>query len=89
MKGKTHTGFNFEIAPDALEDVETLEMLAKVQNGDGLKLFNVLERLLGLEQKDKLYEHIRNETGKVMINDLAAELEDIMSSLSEDADSKN
>lgn len=75
-RGKTESGFEFEINEQDLDDMEFLELLAKSQN-DALAFPAVLERLLGSEQKKALYDHLRNESGRVPVEataDIVAEI---------------
>lgn len=89
ITGKTKTGFEFKIKKNALQNIEVLELIARIQNNDGLAVFPLLEKLLGKEQKTELYEHIRNDEGEVLLDDLAPELDLILDALNEDAEGKN
>lgn len=75
VKGRTKTGFDFEIDRGAV-DMELLDELADMQDNPA-KTGRVLQRLLGPEQKRALYDHIRDENGRVPIDSAAAELVDI------------
>lgn len=74
-KGKTKTGFEFEIDRGVI-DMELLDDLADMQDNPALT-GRVLTRLLGKDQKKALYDHIRDESGRVPIDKAAAELVDI------------
>ena len=63
VKGTTKTGFKFSIDPDAIKDMEFIELMAAADENP-LKYPAMIERMLGKEQKDKLYEHCRNEKGR-------------------------
>lgn len=78
LQGKTESGFCFEIDESALDDMEFVEALADLEE-DALKLPKVCNMLLGKEQKAKLYDHLRNEDGKVPINDVSNAIVEIMS----------
>lgn len=64
ISGRTKSGFEFEIDPDLLDDMEFIDLLAEASD-NGLLLPKVLEFILGKEQKKALYEHLRGENGKV------------------------
>lgn len=74
-KGRTKSGFEFEIDRGAI-DMELLDELADMQDNPALT-GRVLARLLGKDQKRALYDHIRDENGRVPIGRAAAELVDI------------
>ena len=78
LTGVTSSGFHFEIDEDNLDDIEVLEGLAKIDKGNPLALPDVIERILGTEQKKALYEHIRKEKGKVPTSTVNQELTDII-----------
>ena len=90
LKGKTDTGFRFSIDEEARDDMELLENLALMAGGDLSVMPNTLVMLLGEEQKKKLYDHCRGESGRVSSKKVMAELEDIFNKAGEaDTDLKN
>lgn len=50
MKGKTSSGFEYELDEAALDDYELLEDLCEMDEGDMTKTISVLNRLLGTER---------------------------------------
>jgi hypothetical protein len=74
-KGRTKSGFEFEIDRSVI-DMELLDELADMQENPALT-GRVLARLLGKDQKRALYDHIRDENGRVPTDKAAAELVDI------------
>ena len=89
LKGKTDTGFVFKIEDEALDDMEILESLTDMQNGQLGAISHVLVALLGEEQKKKLYDHCRAKSGRVPVTAVTKELEDIFKKASENKDVKN
>lgn len=79
IKGKTKSGFEYKLLEAQLNDFELIEDLAELDN-DPLMLPRVLERLLGKEQKKKLYKHVRNEDGFVPIDVITDEMMEIFTS---------
>lgn len=57
-KGITSTGFEFEFNDKALKDARLIEKVAALSNEDLRSLTYVLDKLLGEEQKEKLYDHV-------------------------------
>lgn len=88
VKGKTETGFEFEIDREVLEDAEFLELYGE-QEKDGRNLFAFIECAIGKDQKKRLYDHIRNEKGRVPMDKLRSEVGDILLSLAENPETKN
>ena len=79
IKGKTSSGFKYQIEDDAKDDMELLEALIDLDSGklDGLK--QVIEQLLGPEQKTALYEFHRNKkTGRVPASKIMSEFSEIL-----------
>lgn len=89
IKGATSSGFEYSVVADMLKNAEFLELFAKVQGGDTLKSFDLIEMALGADQKKKLYDHIRNEDGIVLIDTLTEEITEIFEELGKDNDVKN
>lgn len=79
ISGKTRTGFEYVIDDNVFDDYEILELMAKVKNNDPLAIFELIERLLGEEQKDQLKDHVR-VNGRVPMSAINDEIVDIFSS---------
>ncbi|WP_432334156.1 hypothetical protein [Coprococcus comes] len=83
MTGKTTSGFEYEIDGESLDDYELLEDLCELDNGKTAKTTSVLNRLLGKEQKDRLKEHLRTESGRVPVSKMMIEIGEIFNSVKE------
>ena len=59
--------------------------LAGVQNGDSLAYPTVCLLILGKETRTRLYNHLRNEAGRVPPADVDRELTEIMNALGQPA----
>ncbi len=82
VKGKTTTGFAFEITAAARDDYELFEDLVALDTGNVAVMPRILTRLLGEKQKAALLEHCRDEkTGRVSTVSLTAELRRIMATV--------
>lgn len=88
VKGSTSTGFKFSIDPDAIKDMEFIELAAEAEE-NGLLLPKMIEHVLGKEQKEKLYDHVRNNKGRVMIEDVSEEIKEIFNALNSAKETKN
>lgn len=73
---RTSSGFEFELDPKRLDDMELIEALADLdKNPTGIP--RVLRLILGDDGKDRLYEHCRDESGRVPASRVGAELTEI------------
>lgn len=66
LKGKLDSGFKFEIEEYKLDDIELLELMSKADENP-LLFPQVIDKLLGEEQKKKLYDSLRTKQGNVPI----------------------
>lgn len=83
ITGKTAKGFDFAVQDDVLDDMELLEGLISLDNGEVSHLTDTLEALLGKEQKKALYEFLRGENGRVKATDVMAAVAEIFAALSD------
>ena len=78
---KTASGFEAVIDPAALDDMELLEDMARMDAGEEWLAARVVARLLGAEQKKKLYEFCRSpETGRVSVTKVSEVLMELFAS---------
>ncbi len=77
---KTSSGFCCEVEESAMNDMELLEDLAAIDSGDITVLPAALARIIGRENKQRLYDHLR-ENGRVAIDRVSEELGEIMKQL--------
>lgn len=78
---KTKGGLEVIIDPAALDDMELLEDMSRMDAGEEWLAARVVTRLLGAEQKRKLYEFCRNpETGRVSVTKVSEVLMELFSS---------
>lgn len=80
MTGETKSGFHYELEDDALEDMELLDALSELGEASGAAS-RVVVRLLGKQQRKALYDHIRDENGKVRPAKVMEEISDIFEAL--------
>lgn len=77
---KTQSGFEADINPETLDDMELFEALVDMQNGDKTQIPFVVRKICG-ESKKALYDHVRLEDGRVPTTAVAKELENIIEAL--------
>ena len=82
ITGKTKSGFEYEIDPKRLDDYEFFELIASLDNNP-LALPQVVNKLLGDDQKKILMDHLRDENGVVPISKIEKEITDIFNGAKE------
>lgn len=76
IKGKTKSGFSYELDKDRLNNYELLEAIEELEENP-LVLSRVVNLLLGKEQTKKLKDHIRNKDGIVPTEKISEEITEI------------
>ena len=81
LKGKTTTGFEYEVNDEVLSDMEFIDALSAATTGqDGTQVSIVVQKLFGSgEQRKRLYDHVRKENGIVPAEEVFAVIEEILS----------
>ena len=83
IKGKTSSGFEFEISKDVVNNYELVENLAELEDNP-LILAKVIKQILGEEQTEKLKNHVRNEKGIVPTDKMTQEIIEIFKNAGEE-----
>lgn len=83
IKGKTVTGFEFEIDELKLDDWEILEKFNAIDKGESGLFVDVAQYLLGEEQLDELKKHVKENVGRVSISGMVEELTSIFEGATE------
>ena len=81
LTGTTSKGFQWSIDEDALDDMELLDALNDVDNGKLEAVSGVCLHLLGKQQREALYEHLRDANGRVRMSAVSEELASILTGL--------
>ena len=79
MKGKTSTGFEFDIEDERLDDMELVDIMAEIDENP-LLMPKLCKMLVGEEQKKRLYDHLRSEDGRVPIEATTTAIQEIFNS---------
>ena len=69
VKGTTASGFKYSVDPALLTDMEFVELAGEVQD-NGALLPKLIKAILGEEQKKALYDHVRDDSGRVSVTAL-------------------
>ena len=83
-KGKTQSGFKYEIDENILDDMELIDAMAAAQGEDPTQISVVVLKVFGPDQRKKLYDHLRTEDGRVPVTDVANTITEIIESLGDD-----
>lgn len=78
MQITTKSGFSCDIDPDVLNDMELVDDLAEVQAGNVLAISRGCLKILGKDNRTRLYDHVRNGAGRVPPDKVDAELGEIL-----------
>lgn len=81
FKGKTKSGFKYEIDEENADNYELLEALADIET-DPFATTRVVNLFLGKQEAMRLKNHIRSESGIVSATKLVDELKEIFNSIS-------
>ena len=90
MKKELKNGFKFNIAEDAIDDLELAEEIAEGDAGNPAGYIKAMKRLLGDDQYDKLKSHLRDEkTGRIKLTVFGDVLTEVIDLATSENDSKN
>ena len=78
IRGKTSSGFAFEIEDHVLDSMELLDAIMEADENPGA-ISKVVKMILPDDQRKKLYNHLRTEKGNVPIMAVAQEVAEIFS----------
>ena len=83
-KGKLKNGFEFEVDENVLDDMRLIDAMAEAQDENPTKFSKAILMVLGAEQRDRLYEHIALENGRVPIEATSEALVEIFEAMGEE-----
>lgn len=79
-KGRTNSGFEFEVAETALDNMELIDLMAEVEDNP-LLFSKAVTLLLGKKQKKALYDSLRREDGTVPVKAVSETVTEIFNLL--------
>lgn len=85
IQGKTESGFVYELEDDVMDNMELVDAMAKMQDDSPLSVSAVIKLVLGEEQRQKLYDHVRLENGRVPASKVFEEIKEIINSFGKPA----
>ena len=84
MKVKTSEGLEIEVNKDAFDDMEAIDVLTDLVDGNPLAISRVCNLIMDKNEKKKLYDFYRGNDGKVHVEKFVEVLTEIMTSLGEE-----
>lgn len=82
-KGETTNGFKFSVEDNVLDDMELVDAMAEAEDGEPKAVSLVVEKILGKEQRKKLYDHVREKDGRVPTEPVMKAIGEIIDSFNE------
>lgn len=79
VKGKTKSGFEFELDENVINNMELVDALADCASDDPFAVSKTVKLLLGNELRRKLYDHLRTGDGRVPMEMVSMEISEIFS----------
>ena len=89
VEGKTSQGFKYSVDPEAVSDMEFIEDMAAIMNGETQAYPGALKKLLGEAGKKALYDFVRNDKGRVPIEAVGDIVSEIFDAIGEANATKN
>ena len=65
ITAKTESGFSIELEESTLDNMEVLDALSDLDEGNPLAMSRLVVKMLGKDGKKRLYDHLRTEDGRV------------------------
>ena len=76
VTGTTSSGLSFSLDEKVLDNMELVDTLAQMQEGDPLAVSAVVRMVLG-DQRRALYDHLRTADGRVPASAVSEEIRQI------------
>lgn len=84
IKGKTSTGFEFELDENVMDNMELVRAIAEMnETGNPLALDAAMKMMLGAEQYNTLCNHLRTEDGRVPVSAVSAAFAEVVKAAQE------
>ena len=74
-------GFEADIDEEAVQDIEFLDALTDMQEGDPTGLSRMCNLLMSKADRKRLYDAVRNEEGRATVEAVGAQLTELLQQL--------
>jgi len=83
ITAKTESGFSIELEENALDNMEVLDALSDLDEGNPLAMSRLVVKLLGKDGKKRLYDHLRTEDGRVPASAVESAIMELFQSIND------
>lgn len=77
----TKSGFSCEVDEMCLDDMAFLDLICDIEDGNILAYRRLIDKILSAPDKERLYDHLRTEDGRVPISAISNEVTEIVKEL--------
>lgn len=81
ITAKTESGFSIELEESTLDNMEVLDALSDLDEGNPLAMSRLVVQLLGKDGKKRLYDHLRTEDGRVPASAVGSAIMELFQSI--------
>lgn len=81
ITAKTESGFSIELEESTLDNMEVLDALSDLDEGNPLAMSRLVVKLLGKDGKKRLYDHLRTEDGRVPASAVESSIMELFQSI--------
>lgn len=74
----TKSGFSVEINEEVLDDIEVFDCICELEEGDIKAYRKLISKILKPEDKERLYDHVRQVDGRVPTSLIGNEVAEII-----------
>lgn len=83
ITAKTESGFSIELEESTLDNMEVLDALSDLDEGNPLAMSRLVVKLLGKDGKKRLYNHLRTEDGRVPASAVESAIMELFQSIND------
>lgn len=76
MLGKTKSGFEYDVDKQVFDDMRLLDAVSEIDDNPA-KISKVALLVLGKDQKNRLYDHIKLDNGRIPVEKASDEIAEI------------
>lgn len=80
VRCETKTGFVCDLPENVMDNMELLDVMADESIDAAFRASAAVKMILGVENRNRLYDHLRTEDGRVPVAAVEKALEDIFQS---------
>lgn len=77
---KLSSGLELEISEDVMNDMELVDILAEAGENDPIAVSKICKKIMGTENRKKLYDSVRNDAGRIPVEKISSAVEEIFKS---------